>query len=398
MEMNKVLHQDLVQATRRILRLGPSELRVTDAGLICKNPNYSVCDAMLKTDTVYCVEYLLSYWESRTDHVPCFIFKNTGCAVSLCCFVRAPVKLVSPARHVGEFNVLKVNESLIVTLKDIEEIKPSAYGVLTKCVVRKSNSASVFNIELIAFGPENEGEYENLLRELYAKKAASTSLAVRNHVTVSSHSGSGPSLWRARMSAALTRTAGKRSSRTASPPPPPPRHPSCSPTMVAAGGAAAGPRPPPPPMAAGSWRLCRCEACMGRCGCASEGDADEEEEELLALAGEGKAAAAAAGQDVGGSARRPLEEHVSRRRGVSTHHRHPPSPPCAPSLERTGYRWAPSSWWRARSGPSRPQSGPWLPARFATLGPLVLTLLLVLALLWRGHGQSSSPTRSAHRD
>nr|5DOB_B Chain B, Virion egress protein UL34 homolog [Human herpesvirus 5 strain AD169] len=165
---NKVLHQDLVQATRRILKLGPSELRVTDAGLICKNPNYSVCDAMLKTDTVYCVEYLLSYWESRADHVPCFIFKNTGCAVSLCCFVRAPVALVSPARHVGEFNVLKVNESLIVTLKDIEEIKPSAYGVLTKCVVRKSNSASVFNIELIAFGPENEGEYENLLRELYA--------------------------------------------------------------------------------------------------------------------------------------------------------------------------------------------------------------------------------------
>ena len=144
MEMNKVLHQDLVQATRRILKLGPSELRVTDAGLICKNPNYSVCDAMLKTDTVYCVEYLLSYWESRTDHVPCFIFKNTGCAVSLCCFVRAPVKLVSPARHVGEFNVLKVNESLIVTLKDIEEIKPSAYGVLTRCAnpIRRRSSTS----------------------------------------------------------------------------------------------------------------------------------------------------------------------------------------------------------------------------------------------------------------
>ncbi|AKI29781.1 nuclear egress membrane protein [Mandrillus leucophaeus cytomegalovirus] len=235
MEISKGLHYDLVSATRRILKLGPAELRVTDAGLICKNPNYSVCDAMLKTDTVYCVEYLLSYWESRTDHVPCFIFKNTGCAVSLCCFVRAPLKLLS-SRHVGEFNVLKVNDSLIVTLKDIEDIKPSAYGVLTKCVVRKSNSPSVFNIELIAFGPENETEYENLLKELCAKKAAAAGGAV---------------LRTSRPASSRHQSGGGRK-RVHSPPmtiaPPFP------------------PTPPPPPPG-GFYGVCRCRASdHGCCG------------------------------------------------------------------------------------------------------------------------------------
>ncbi|AEV80597.1 nuclear egress membrane protein [Cercopithecine betaherpesvirus 5] len=241
MEISKGLHHDLVSATRRILKLGPAELRVTDAGLICKNPNYSVCDAMLKTDTVYCVEYLLSYWESRTDHVPCFIFKNTGCAVSLCCFVRAPLKLVS-CRHVGEFNVLKVNDSLIVTLKDIEEIKPSAYGVLTKCVVRKSNSPSVFNIELIAFGPENEVEYENLLKELCAKKAAAASSGpvLRSRLGVSRHQSSN------------SRKRLHSPRMTIAPPPFPPVTP-----------------PPPPP--GGFYGVCRCRAAApGCCGVQEE--------------------------------------------------------------------------------------------------------------------------------
>ncbi|AEV80911.1 nuclear egress membrane protein [Saimiriine betaherpesvirus 4] len=208
MDLDKALHHDLVSATRRILKLGPNELRVTDSSLICKNPNYSVCDAMLRTDTVYCVEYLLSYWESRTDHIPCFVFKNTGCAVSLCCFIRAPTKLVS-SRHVGEFNVLRVNDQIVITLKDIEDLKPSAYGVLTKCVVRKSNAASVFNIELIAFGPENEREYEILLRELYQKK----SVISGTEKTASKVAG--------------VRSPSRMAKKTVPPPPPPPPFRGC---------------------------------------------------------------------------------------------------------------------------------------------------------------------------
>ncbi|AEV80756.1 nuclear egress membrane protein [Aotine betaherpesvirus 1] len=216
MEVDKALHHDLVTATRRILKLGPNELRVTDSSLICKNPNYSVCDAMLRTDTVYCVEYLLSYWESRTDHVPCFVFKNTGCAVSLCCFIRAPTKLVS-SRHVGEFNVLRVNDQIVVTLKDIEDIKPSAYGVLTKCVVRKSNVASVFNIELIAFGPENERDYDNLLRELYSKKS----------VLGTGSAGGVKESVRASPNRVTPRMARRPVIAAAPPPPPPPPFSSC---------------------------------------------------------------------------------------------------------------------------------------------------------------------------
>ncbi|AEQ32159.1 membrane protein UL50 [Cynomolgus macaque cytomegalovirus strain Ottawa] len=255
MEISKGLHHDLVSATRRILKLGPTELRVTDAGLICKNPNYSVCDAMLKTDTVYCVEYLLSYWESRTDHVPCFIFKNTGCAVSLCCFVRAPLKLVS-SRHVGEFNVLKVNDSLIVTLKDIEEIKPSAYGVLTKCVVRKSNSPSVFNIELIAFGPENEAEYENLLKELCAKKAAANGAVIRSRLAALRHHHSN--------SNSRKRLHSPR--MTIAPPPFPP------------------PTPPPPPPG-GFYGICRCRTAGPSCCSGGRGSGQEEEPRISAAQG-----------------------------------------------------------------------------------------------------------------
>lgn len=166
---DKSMQSDLIAATQRILKLGGSDLRVTDSGLVCKNPNYSLCDVMLKTDTVYCIEYLLSYWASKTGHVPCFVFKNTGCAVSLCCYVQAPGKLAS-CSHVQEFNCLRVNETLVVNLSDIDRIKPSKHGVLTNCVIRKSTYGNGYNIDLVAFGPENEAEYEDLLRELYLKK------------------------------------------------------------------------------------------------------------------------------------------------------------------------------------------------------------------------------------
>ncbi|AFK83882.1 B50 [miniopterid betaherpesvirus 1] len=169
MLLDKALQADLIATTKRILKLGNGDLRVTDNALICKNPNYSLCDAMLKTDTVYSIEYLLSYWGARTDHVPCFVFKNTGCAVSLCCYLRAPARLVE-CDHVSEFNSLRVNESLIVSPRDIERIKPSTHGVLTNCVVRRSTCGTAYNIELVAFGPENEVEYNNLLRELYNRK------------------------------------------------------------------------------------------------------------------------------------------------------------------------------------------------------------------------------------
>lgn len=167
--LDKELHSDLIATTQRILKLGSREIRVTDNALICKNPNYSLCDAMLKTDTVYYLEYLLSYWEARSGYVPCFVFKHTGCAVSLCCYVRIPAKLIGH-EHVKDFNVLRVNESLIVSLRDIEQIKPSASGVLTNCVVRQSTCGSDYSVELVAFGPENESEYDKLLRELYVKK------------------------------------------------------------------------------------------------------------------------------------------------------------------------------------------------------------------------------------
>lgn len=168
MDIEKDVCVDLVSNTRRILKLEENELRVTDTALICKNPNYSLCDAMLSTDTVYSLEYLLSYWECRSGRCACFVFKNTGCRVSLSCYVGFPDRLRN-LKRVTDFNLLSINESLLVTLNDIERIKPCDKGILTNCVVRKSNNGLAYNIEVIAFGPENESEYEALLRDIYIR-------------------------------------------------------------------------------------------------------------------------------------------------------------------------------------------------------------------------------------
>lgn len=168
MDLDKDMSVDLVSNTRRILRLEENELRVTDNALICKNPNYPLCDAMLSTDVVYPLEYLLSFWECRSGRGACFVFKNTGCRVSLSCYVGCPERLRG-LKRVCDFNFLNVNESLAVTLADIERIKPCDKGVLTNCVVRKSNSGMTYSIEVVAFGPDNEVEYEALLREIYVR-------------------------------------------------------------------------------------------------------------------------------------------------------------------------------------------------------------------------------------
>lgn len=168
MDIEKDVCVDLISNTRRIFKLEENELRITDSALICKNPNYSLCDAMLSTDTVYPLEYLLSYWECRSGRCACFVFKNTGCRVSLSCYVGFPDRLRT-LKRVSDFNFLSVNESLLVTLNDIERMKPCDRGILTNCVVRKSNNGLVYNIEVIAFGPENELEYETLLRDIYVR-------------------------------------------------------------------------------------------------------------------------------------------------------------------------------------------------------------------------------------
>nr|WEG69057.1 nuclear egress membrane protein [Mastomys natalensis cytomegalovirus 2]WEG69195.1 nuclear egress membrane protein [Mastomys natalensis cytomegalovirus 2]WEG69334.1 nuclear egress membrane protein [Mastomys natalensis cytomegalovirus 2]WEG69472.1 nuclear egress membrane protein [Mastomys natalensis cytomegalovirus 2]WEG69610.1 nuclear egress membrane protein [Mastomys natalensis cytomegalovirus 2] len=168
MNIEKSVMLDLIFNTRRILRLEENELRITDSALICKNPNYSLCDAMLSTDIVYPIEYLLSYWECKSGKSACFVFKNTGCRVSLSCYLGFPDRLKDLGR-VSDFNFLGANEAVIVTLGDIERIKPCDRGVLTNCVIRKSNSTMVFNIEVVAFGPENETEYEELLRDIYMR-------------------------------------------------------------------------------------------------------------------------------------------------------------------------------------------------------------------------------------
>ncbi|AFX83374.1 B50 [Murid betaherpesvirus 8] len=168
MNIEKNIGLDLVHNTRRILKLEENELRVTDSALICKNPNYSLCDAMLSTDVIYPLEYLLSYWECRSGTGACFVFKNTGCRVSMSCHVGFPERLRGMKR-VCEYNVLNVNETFVVTLSDIDRIKPCEKGVLTNCVVRRSNSGMAYNVEVVAFGPENEAEYEALLRDIYAR-------------------------------------------------------------------------------------------------------------------------------------------------------------------------------------------------------------------------------------
>lgn len=168
MDLQKNAGADLVFNTRRIFRLGETELRVTDNALICKNPNYSLCDAMLTTGVVYPLEYLLSYWECRSGRSACFVFNNTGCRVSLSCYLGFPERLRTLQR-VRDFNVLDVNESLAVTLEDVERIKPCQHGVLTSCVIRKSNGGLSYNIEVVAFGPDSEDEYRTLLRDIYAR-------------------------------------------------------------------------------------------------------------------------------------------------------------------------------------------------------------------------------------
>nr|WEG69746.1 nuclear egress membrane protein [Mastomys natalensis cytomegalovirus 3]WEG70026.1 nuclear egress membrane protein [Mastomys natalensis cytomegalovirus 3]WEG70166.1 nuclear egress membrane protein [Mastomys natalensis cytomegalovirus 3]WEG70726.1 nuclear egress membrane protein [Mastomys natalensis cytomegalovirus 3] len=168
MDLEKNMGVDLISNTRRILKLDESELRITDSALICKNPNYSLCDAMLNTDVVYPLEYLLSYWECRSGRTASFVFKNTGCRISLSCYIGFPERLRG-FKRVCDFNVLSVNESVVVTLVDIERIKPCEKGVLTNCVVRRSNNNMAFNIEVVAFGPESEVEYETLLRDIYVK-------------------------------------------------------------------------------------------------------------------------------------------------------------------------------------------------------------------------------------
>lgn len=171
--VDREVQADLIAAVQRTLKLGADELRVTDNSLIRKNPNYSLCDVMLRTDTVYHIEYLLSCWEARSGHVPCFIFKNTGSAVSLSCYLRVPAKLGCVDR-VKEFNVLKLNQALLVCLRDIEQIKPSDQGVLTSCVIRRATCGSAYNLEFITFGPEDEGDYDKLLREIYLRKLPGT--------------------------------------------------------------------------------------------------------------------------------------------------------------------------------------------------------------------------------
>lgn len=168
MDLEKSTGADLVSNTRRIFRLGETEIRVTDSALICKNPNYSLCDAMLTTGVVYPLEYLLSYWECRSGRSACFVFNNTGCRVSLSCYLGLPERLRNLQR-VRDFNVLDVNESLAVTLEDVERIKPCQHGVLTNCVIRKSDGGLAYNIEVVAFGPDSEDEYRALLRDIYVR-------------------------------------------------------------------------------------------------------------------------------------------------------------------------------------------------------------------------------------
>lgn len=168
MDLEKSVGADLVLNTRRIFRLGETELRITDNALICKNPNYSLCDAMLSTGVVYPLEYLLSYWECRSGRPACFVFNNTGCRVSLSCYLGFPERL-RVLHRVRDFNVLDVNESLAVTLEDVERIKPCPHGVLTNCVIRKSNGGLAYNIEVVAFGPDSEEEYRALLRDIYVR-------------------------------------------------------------------------------------------------------------------------------------------------------------------------------------------------------------------------------------
>ncbi|AGE11529.1 GP50 [Caviid betaherpesvirus 2] len=179
--LERAVYTDLIATTQRIMRLSPHEMRVTEYALVEKNPNYSVCDIVLRPETLYSIEYLLSSWESLTCQLPCFAFKNTGSVISLCCYVHMPDKFTS-MRHVREYNLLRMNDVLIVDSHDIDMIKPTQNGILTKFVVRRSTFGSgAFSLELVAFGPENETEYFNLLRELHTKTFLPSTFCGRSH-------------------------------------------------------------------------------------------------------------------------------------------------------------------------------------------------------------------------
>lgn len=161
-------YNELIEATQRILKLGQRDFRVTDLNLFSKNPKYSLCDIVLKINVVYDIEHLFNMWINISRQEPIFIFKNNGCSVSLSCHLQVPVKSET-VTSIRETNVLNVNENLIVCLADFETIKPSSQGVITKCIIRK-NKDLVFVVEFISYGPENERDYEALLKMIYTKK------------------------------------------------------------------------------------------------------------------------------------------------------------------------------------------------------------------------------------
>lgn len=163
------MYDELILSTRRILQLGTNDLRVTDKNLFLKNPKYPLCDIILKLDYAYSIEYLLSLWENVSRKEAKFVFKNTGYTVSMSCYLYPSIKTETP-NIVKEFNVLNVNESLVVCMDDIEAMKPSSRGVLTKCIIRRSREPT-FILEFVAFGPENEVEYNLLLKAIYTKKS-----------------------------------------------------------------------------------------------------------------------------------------------------------------------------------------------------------------------------------
>lgn len=166
-EIKEIVYDDLISTTKRILNLDTNDFRITDKNLFSKNPKYPLCDIVLKLDVVYSIEYLLNLWELISKQEPKFIFKNTGSSVSMSCYLHPSVK-VETQNIVKEFNILRMNESLIVCMDDIEAIKPSSRGVLIKCIIRR-NRDSTFILEFVAFGPENENEYNSLLKTIFNK-------------------------------------------------------------------------------------------------------------------------------------------------------------------------------------------------------------------------------------
>lgn len=164
--LNWDIHEELISVTKRILKLNKQDFRITDKNLLAKNPKYPICDVVLKVDYVYSIEHLLNLWINISKRQPIFIFKNNGYTVSLSCHLQMPVKIESNA--VREINIININEILTLCMTDIEFMKPSSSGVLTKCIIRKSKPCT-FIIEFISFGPENETEYRALMKSVCAK-------------------------------------------------------------------------------------------------------------------------------------------------------------------------------------------------------------------------------------